>query len=75
MNPLKSRSTIISVVCILAFLGFAAMVLSAGYFDAGFGGAGIIFLSTVIKYALDHQAKEGVDHETPPKLEEESKTK
>lgn len=67
MNPLKSRSTIICVVCILAFLCFSEMVLAGGYFDAGFGAAGLMFLSGVVKYVFDHQAK------NPVKPEEQSK--
>ena len=65
MNVFKSRSTVIAIVCILAFLFFSEMVLSAGYFDAGFGAAGIMFLSTVLKFAFDHQAKTPKPHEEP----------
>jgi hypothetical protein len=57
VNPFRSRSTVIATICILAFLVFSEMVLAAGYFDAGFGAAGIMFLSTVLKFAFDHQAK------------------
>ncbi len=71
MSILKSRSTVICIVCILAFLVFAEMVLWAGYFDAGFGAAGILFLSSVLKYVFDHQAKtqkpEDDQPTTPPK--------
>jgi hypothetical protein len=65
MNIFRSRSTVIAIVCICAFLFFSEMVLSAGYFDAGFGAAGIMFLSTVLKFAFDHQAKTP-KHEEPP---------
>jgi hypothetical protein len=68
MNPLKSRSTIISVVCILAFLCFSEMVLTAGYFDAGFGAAGLMFLSGVVKYVFDHQAKTPKHEEQPKEI-------
>lgn len=71
MRPFSSRSTIIAIVCILSFLVFCQMVLAAGYFDAGFGAAGIMFLSSVMKYTFDHQAKEGTDNE--PSKEQTSK--
>lgn len=55
-NPLRSRSTIIALAAIGSFLIFSYMVVIAGYFDAGFGAAGLMFLTGVVKYAFDHQA-------------------
>lgn len=57
VNVFKSRSTVIALTCVVAFIIFSWMVMNAGYFDAGYGAAGLMFLSSVVKFALDHQAK------------------
>jgi len=57
MSPFKSRSTIITLVCIAAFVAFSFQVMASGYFDAGFGAAGLLFLTNVVKHALDHQSR------------------
>lgn len=57
MNPLKSRSTIIGLAAIAAFVAFGWMVLTSGYFDAGFAAAGLLFLGKVIDAVFNHQAK------------------
>lgn len=61
----RSRSTVITLSVIFAFLIFAGMVLYAGYFDAGFGAAGIMFLSGIAKFALDHQRSTDSDAASP----------
>lgn len=56
MNPLKSRSTIVGLAAIAAFVAFGGMVLHSGYFDAGFAAAGLLFLGKVIDAVFNHQA-------------------
>lgn len=53
----NSRSTQLCFATLAAFLIFSFMVAKAGQFDAGYGAAGLMFLSSIIKYALDHQHK------------------
>lgn len=64
MNPFRSRSTVIGLAAILAFVAFAYMVVASGYFDAGFAAAGLLFLGKVIDATFNHQDR--ADAKIPP---------
>lgn len=60
-NPFRSRSTLIALACIAAFLCLSALVLKAGYFNDEYALTGLMFLSTLSGKMLDHQRSSDSD--------------
>ena len=56
-NPLRSRSTIITLAVLVAFVVFMWMVLKGGYMDAGTCAAGLLLLREIGASALGHQLR------------------
>lgn len=57
LNPLRSRSTLICLACLLTLIVIDVLAMRSGYFNVEFASMSLLVLREMIAASLSHQIK------------------